>query len=647
MAPDVTTAMKPAELSVLVIEDDSQLLRTLRDILGRRGYHPLTAKSAREGLALVEQAMPAVALVDLKLPDMDGVEVIDRLADLSQLTQTIVLTGNASIESALRALRQRTYDYLVKPVPPDKLLTTIDRAGERWQRRRAEEALRQSEERAQLLLEHIADVVMLVDDGLVVRYVSPSIRHQLAYQPAEILGRPYLDLVHPDDAATARAFVTDALRPGTEQPRVAQDLRVRHRDGDWRTLEVGATTLAGRSEMRGALLTARDVTDRRRMEQALRQVQRMDSIGQLAGGVAHDFNNILTAILGFSEILLDDAAPGTEARLDLEGIQKAAQHGASLSRQLLAFSRRQMLDLRILDLNEVVLDFERMIGRVLGEHIHFQMAGNTALWRVKADKGQLEQVLMNLAVNARDAMPDGGTLTVETRNLTVEDHSPERPQAQPGAYVMLAVRDTGVGMDAETQARIFEPFFTTKAAGRGTGLGLATVYGIVKQIGGFVDVESEPGEGSTFRVCLPAIAGVPVGDTSLSAPQPREGAPVERATVLLVEDDAALRRLLARSLERHGYVVRQASQSEEALAILAHDPAIDLLVTDAVLPGQSGPRLARQIEQQRPQLRVLFISGYSDDAILRLGLMNEQEAFLQKPFGPRTFVAKVQQVLGS
>ncbi len=633
----VTTA--PGQLSVLVIEDDSQLLRTLRDILNRRGYHSLTANSAREGLALAERELPAVALVDLKLPDMDGVEVIDRVTALSELTQTIVLTGNASIESALQALRQRTYDYLVKPVPPEKLLTTVDRAGERWQRRRAEEALRQSEERAQLLLEHISDVIMVVDDALIVRYVSPSVRHLLDYQPSELLGRRYLDVVHQEDATATEAFLRGAFHRGG--PQQAQ-LRVKPRTGDWRVLEIVVTSLAGRTDMGGILLTGRDVTDRRRMEQALQQVQRMDSIGQLAGGVAHDFNNILTAILGFSEILIDYAAPGSDTRLDLEAIQKAAQHGASLSRQLLAFSRRQMLDLKVLDLGQVVRDFERMIARVLGEHIRWGAQSDPDLWHVKADRGQLEQVLMNLAVNARDAMPDGGVVTIETRNATIDDGTPERAQAAPGAYVRFSVRDTGIGMDADTQARIFEPFFTTKAAGRGTGLGLATVYGIVKQSGGFVDVESEPGQGTSFHIFLPAVANV----AERPAPPPtRVTTPVETASILLIEDDTALRRLLVRSLQRVGHRVHDAADSVEALAILAREPRIDLLVTDAVLPGQSGPHLARQIEADRPALRVLFISGYSDDAILRLGLLNEQEAFLQKPFGPRTFVQKVQQVL--
>jgi CheY-like chemotaxis protein len=303
-----------------------------------------------------------------------------------------------------------------------------------------------------------------------------------------------------------------------------------------------------------------------------------------------------------------------------------------------------MLDLKILDLGEVVRTFERMIGRVLGEHIQWNAHADADLWHVKADRGQLEQVLMNLAVNARDAMPDGGTLTIETRNATIGAGTADRSQATPGAYVRFSVRDTGVGMDADTQARIFEPFFTTKAPGRGTGLGLATVYGIVKQSGGVIDVESEPGQGSTFHIFLPAVAET-AGDASHATPRP--AAAVESASILLIEDDAALRRLLARSLERVGHRVRDAADSAGALALLATDPTIDLLVTDAVLPGQSGPNLARQIEADRPSLRVLFISGYSDDAILRLGLLNDQEAFLQKPFGPRTFVHKVQQVLRS
>jgi two-component system, cell cycle sensor histidine kinase and response regulator CckA len=241
-------------------------------------------------------------------------------------------------------------------------------------------------------------------------------------------------------------------------------------------------------------------------------------------------------------------------------------------------------------------------------------------------------------------MPDGGTLTIETRNATIPAGTAAHQQAPPGAYVRFSVRDTGVGMDADTQARIFEPFFTTKAPGRGTGLGLATVYGIVKQSGGVIDVESEPGQGTTFHIFLPAVADMAV-DAAHAAPRP--AAAVESASILLIEDDAALRRLLARSLERVGHRVRDAADSADALALLAKDPEIDLLVTDAVLPGQSGPNLARQIEADRPSLRVLFISGYSDDAILRLGLLNEQEAFLQKPFGPRTFVHKVQQVLQS
>ena len=573
---------------------------------------------------------------------MDGVEVIDRLTALSQLTQTIVLTGNASIESALHALRQRTYDYLVKPVPPEKLLTTIDRAGERWQRRRAEEALRQSEERAQLLLEHISDVVMVVDDALVIRYVSPSVRHLLDYLPNELLGRPCLDVVHPEDAGATETFLRGALR--RVGPLQAHQLRVRPRNADWRVLEIGVTSLAGRTDMGGVLLTGRDVTERRRMEQALRQVQRMDSIGQLAGGVAHDFNNILTAILGFSEILLDDAAAGqrraARPRGDPEGgAARRLAHPPAAGVQPAADARPEGPRSR----PRWSRDFERMIGRVLGEHIRWSAHADADLWHVKADRGQLEQVLMNLAVNARDAMPDGGTLTIETRNATIDGrhagalaggagrlrpllgarHRRGHGRRHAGPHLRAVLHDQGARPRHRPRAghrlrhRQAERRRHRRRERAGPGL----------------DLPHLPAGGGRDR----RRRGPPAA--------PRPAAAVESASILLIEDDAALRRLLARSLERVGHRVRDAADSADALAILAADPAIDLLVTDAVLPGQSGPNLARQIEADRPSLRVLFISGYSDDAILRLGLLNDQEAFLQKPFGPRTFVHKVQQVL--
>ena len=632
-------------LSVLVIEDDNHLLRTLRDILRLRGYAPITAASGGEGLNLAEKsgAQFAVALIDLNLPDMDGTEVIGRLHAISALTETVILTGHASIDSAVRALRQHTSDYLVKPVAPDQLLTTVERATERWQRRRAEEALRRSEERSQLLLENISDVVVVVDDALSINYVSPSVTRMLGVAPEELIGERWSALAHPDDVPLLEHFARQIREGGsTEQ---SQELRVRHHQGEWRVLDVSAAKLMVRGEpSRELVLTGRDVTERRRLENQLRQSQKMESIGRLAGGVAHDFNNLLTAIIGFSELLLEELPPEGTGRADLEAIQKAAAHGATLTRQLLAFSRRQVQELKILDLNALVRDIEPILRRLLGEDIVVDVATDEELRLVKVDRGQIEQVVINLVVNARDAMPHGGRLCIETRNVLLDAAYLQRhPYARVGHHVVLTVSDNGTGMDADVRGRVFEPFFTTKELGKGTGLGLSMVYGIVKQSGGHIELQSEPGAGSQFYVFLPAVEEAEDTRSAVSSSDVgTEGA----ETVLLVEDDNDVRELLGKTLERHGYHLLQASTGKEALEFVGNAALpIDLLVTDAVLPELSGPALAAHAMRLRPGIRVLFISGYTDDAMLRLGVSNRNEAFLQKPFGSEALLRKVRQLL--
>jgi two-component system, cell cycle sensor histidine kinase and response regulator CckA len=633
-------------LSVLVIEDDNHLLRTLRDILRLRGYAPMTAASGGEGLTLAAAAphtSVAVALIDLNLPDMDGTEVIGRLHAISALTETVILTGHASVDSAVRALRQHTSDYLVKPVAPDQLLTTVERATERWQRRRAEEALRRSEERSQLLLENISDVVVVVDEALSINYVSPSVTRVLGVAPEELIGQRWGSLAHPDDVPLLEQFARQIREGGSTEE--SQELRVRHRQGEWRTLDVTAAKLIGRGESnRELVLTGRDVTERRRLEGQLRQSQKMESIGRLAGGVAHDFNNLLTAIIGFSELLLEELAPDGRGKADLEAIQKAAAHGATLTRQLLAFSRRQVQELKILDLNALVCDIEPILRRLLGEDIVVDVVTDEELRLVKVDRGQIEQVVINLVVNARDAMPHGGNLRIETHNVLLDAaYLMRHPYARVGHHVVLTVSDNGVGMDADVRGRVFEPFFTTKELGKGTGLGLSMVYGIVKQSGGHIELQSEPGAGSHFAVYLPAVEDVT--DTAPAA-LVSEGGTTGAETVLLVEDDHDVRELLGKTLERHGYRLLQAATGKDALDYVAdQNISIDLLVTDAVLPELSGPALAGHAIRMRPGIRVLFISGYTDDAMLRLGVSNRNEAFLQKPFGSEVLLRKVRQLL--
>lgn len=392
---------------------------------------------------------------------------------------------------------------------------------------------------------------------------------------------------------------------------------------------------------------ARDVTGQLELESQLLQSQKMEAVGRLAGGVAHDFNNILTAMTGYCELLLSEIGHVEPGKTYAEELRKGIERAGGLTRQLLAFSRRQVLEPRVLDLDEVVANVGKMLHRLIGEHIALRLVKSDALGLVRADPGQIEQVIVNLAVNARDAMPGGGTLTIETRNVTLdESHRQKEFWVEPGDYVQLSVSDTGAGMSAETRARLFEPFFTTKAPGKGTGLGLSTVYGIVKQSGGYVWAYSEVGEGSVFKVFLPRV-GPPV---ERSPPLPEPSAEAESGglsnTVLLVDDEPSVRVLVEKLLRKEGYTVLSAATPEEAIAVSeSHEGPIALLATDVGLPGMGGRKLAAAIAAAHPEIRVLYMSGYTDDTVIRNGEIEANAAFLQKPFSPDALARKVREVL--
>ncbi|HUL50364.1 MAG TPA: ATP-binding protein [Gemmatimonadales bacterium] len=380
-----------------------------------------------------------------------------------------------------------------------------------------------------------------------------------------------------------------------------------------------------------------------RANQELRQSQKLEAIGTLAGGVAHDFNNILTVIHSYTELVLDEL-PAGRLREDLEQVKQAAVRATTLTKQLLAFSRKQIMQPKVLDLNVVVAGVEKMLRRVIGEDIELITIKDPALARVLADPGQVEQILMNLAVNSRDAMPRGGRLSIITANVTVGEHDPGRiPVMAPGAWTLLTVSDTGTGMDAATQARIFEPFFTTKEAGKGTGLGLSTVYGIVKQSGGFITVQSELGQGTVFRIYMPPVVNV---TETTDEPPVRVHAVVGRETILLVEDEEPVRSLAARSLRQAGYVLIVASRPSEAIELASrHEGEIDLLLTDVIMPGSNGRELARRLAESRPGLRVLYISGYADGTVTQQGILGPDIALLEKPFTPAALAQRVRATL--
>jgi nitrogen-specific signal transduction histidine kinase/ActR/RegA family two-component response regulator len=388
-----------------------------------------------------------------------------------------------------------------------------------------------------------------------------------------------------------------------------------------------------------------DITERKRFEAQFRQAQKMEAIGALAGGVAHDFNNLLTVILGSCNFLLQDLSPGS-MRSDVEQIKKAGERAVSLTQQLLAFSRKQVLQPKILDLNDLVAETEKMLRRLIGEDIDLLTVPMPGLGLVKADPGQIQQVIMNLAVNARDAMPEGGKLTIETENVDIDQlYLLKHPEARIGRYVMLAVSDNGIGMDRETRARIFEPFFSTKEPGKGTGLGLATVYGIVKQSDGFIYVYSEPGKGATFKIYVPRVEGeavMPSGGGKEETESPGTG------TVLVVEDESAVRGVVARVLRGKGYAVIEASDGAEALrAAREFSGEIHLVLTDVVMPGMSGRELISQIKAVRPGIKALFVSGYTGNAIVHHGILDSGVAFLQKPFTDDSLARKVREMIAS
>ena len=507
--------------------------------------------------------------------------------------------------------------------------------------RQAEERLRETEERFRALIERSTDLVIVLDERGTVTFASPSSTDVLGFTPEELLGTGHLGHVHPDDASrVAEAFLALREQPGASR-RI--ELRVRHRDGRWRQLQAEARNLLHVPAVRGLVTNSRDITEQRRFEEQYLQAQKLEGVGRLAGGVAHDFNNLLVGILGYADFLEEGIRAGNPSMEDLEEIRRAGERARDLTRQLLAVARRQVVRPLVIDLNQVLRDAEKLLRRVVGEDIDLAVATADGLWRVKADPAQLQQVVLNLAVNARDAMPHGGKLTLETANADLDgEYAATHPGVQPGQYAMLAVSDSGVGLSAEAKAHLFEPFFTTKPSGAGTGLGLATVYGIVKQAGGHVSAYSEPERGTCFKIYLPRTAEAPAGEPTAPAPPIRRG----WETVLVVEDEPRVRELAARALAEAGYRVLQAATGGEALALAAGmDQPIHLLVTDVVMPDTGGKQLADGLRASRPGLRVLYVSGYTQDAVVHEGVLDAGVHFLPKPFTPRTLQEKVRAVL--
>ncbi len=553
--------------TILLVDDEPEILELLERQLGARNFKIFTAQSGNAALRQLQNNSIDILVTDVRMPGMDGMELMAQAFMLQADLQSVVITGHGDLDTALRAMRLGAYNFLLKPVGVSELEITLKNCLEK------------------------------------IRLKKKVSMQQEALQKAH------------DELEVRVAVRTDEL------------------------------TQVNHSLSEEIALNAQVLKDLQEKDDQLRHAQKMEALGSLAGGIAHDFNNLLVPILGYSELAMKKLAAGDKLYNNLQRIHQSATSAAGLTRQILAFSRKQVLEVQPLDLNRVIVEFQAILQRIIGEDIEVRTCFEPNLCLVVADKGQIEQVLLNFAVNARDAMPTGGKLTIETANVYLDEEYVVKHigTLSAGEYVMLAVSDSGLGMDAETQSKIFEPFYTTKEQGEGTGLGLSTTYGIVKQHNGSIWVYSEPGKGTCFKVYLPKVEHkVQTPDAESKTPDFNQGI----GTILVVEDAENTRKFICETLEAHGYHVIEAQSSTDALNLLTSDEnKIDLLLTDVIMPELNGRELYDKAAATRPGLKVLYMSGYTDNVIVHHGILDDGVSFLQKPFSIQAFLRKVGQML--
>ncbi len=598
----------------------------------------------------VDRAETLVAALEQRRWDLvfcsDGVAQLDSLSALALVKSKgaklpfIIIAERASVDQAVEAMRAGVSDYLKKD-DVDAVATAVERVLRGWHKdQTAAEALDQSEARLRALLEQLPAMVWTTDKELRFTSFLGEELKRLHLTQNELVGMTlaeYLRKNQLDDSSIT------AHRRALEGFSARYDL-----DLDGRDYAVHVQPLRAPSEeIIGTVGVALDNTERRQLERQVRGAQRMEAIGRLAGGIAHDFNNLLLVIANYSQFVLDEIPKDSTIYEDIKEIQEAVQRASALTKQLLAFSSRQIMQPEILDLNRLVGELKKMMERLISEDILFVAKLNSDIGSIKADRSQVEQVIMNLLVNATDAMPHGGELSLKTENVDVDAEMASKHMGmKPGSYVAFSVTDSGEGMDEATKSRVFEPFFTTKAKGKGTGLGLSTVYGVVKQSDGYISVDSSPGAGTTFKVYLPRVNLTPTSRRQLSPSKSSHEA--RDAIILLVEDDDIVRKAALRTLKRDGYTVLEACHGKEALSICkTGEKPIDLLLTDVVMPNMSGRELSRLIESLKPDTRTLFMSGYTDNMMSEDCELEEGVHFLPKPFTPDVLLRKVREVLDS
>jgi PAS domain S-box-containing protein len=647
----------------LIVDDERPNRQLLEVMLASEGFVMLMAASGEEALSMVAQQPPDLVLLDIMMPGMDGFQVASRIKGSpgTRNIPIIMITAVDDRKARMLGLSAGAEDFLTKPVDRAELCVRVRnllrlKAYGDYHDKYAQMLEREVGFRTAALVESErlyrstfdGAPVGIVHVGVDGRWLKVNQRlcDLLGYSREELQELNGQELTQPEQVPGE----TDSLRrmaAGTMERYVVDERRYRRRDGTSVWVRVNMSV---HRDAEGAIQhfisVMEDITERRVLESQARQTNKMDAIGRLASGVAHDFNNLLSIVLSYSDLLAADLKETDPMRADLGEIKRAGMRAADLTRQLLAFSRQQVLQPKVVDLTEIVGGMERMLKRLIGEDVDLTASGAIAVGKVMVDPGQMEQVIMNLVVNARDAMPLGGKLTIETTDLILDENcASEHVGLKPGPYVLLSVSDTGTGMDKATQARVFEPFFTTKEAGHGTGIGLATVFGIVQQMGGRIWLGSELERGTTFKVYFPTADRAPVNRPSLPCPDLRTLRGSE--TILLVEDEERVRLLARTILCKYGYTVLEAQSGGDAFLLCEqHTAPIDLLLTDVVMPRMSGRQLAERLLVIRPDLKVLYMSGYTDDAVVRHGVQDSTIAFIQKPITPEPLARKVREVLG-
>ena len=650
---------QPAPTAMLIVDDHRGTLQSLSLVFGRQGYQVATASTGREAVEKARQQFYNVALVDIRLPDGDGIELLGPLREVNQDLAVILMTGHASLEAALNALNRGASAFVTKPLQLEGLQATVrqvlesqrleldnrrlfqDAQRELAERRRAEAEVRRLQDLNDGIIRNMREGIILTDDQGVIRFVNPASGSMLGYQGDDLLGQAWTSII----ASGQEDLLEDASRRIHSDRAGSYELDLLRRDGS--RLPVWASGTHWTAPDGGHLLRLvvfTDVSERNRLMQQSLHAQRLEAVGRLAAGLAHDLGNLMTVTQVGAGLLARRMAPDDPLLEPVLAIKSASERAAKLNKQLLTLSRMEVIQPQALILTSVVRGLEPMLQAILRPSVDLRLALEADLWPVRADPSQLERVVTNLALNARDAMPDGGTLTIETANLVVDDtFTGEVVGMAQGDYVVLKVTDTGLGMDENVRAHLFEPFFTTKAAGSGTGLGLASVYGIIRQNQGVILVESEPGQGTAFTIYLPRGGQAAAGAPAPALPEETE-ALRGGETILLVEDIEEVRTLSQRILEGQGYAVEAAANGDEALRISAqHSGAINLLITDMALPGMSGAQLAERLREVRPDLAVMFISGFADDATR--AAVDAGATVLGKPFSISDLLRKVRVVL--